>query len=144
MPPAPSLSGLTVQTAELQQQLEKCPVLVVEDDLASRNALRLLLRYSGFNGIYAGTVAEALAQLPLGPCCVILDLMLPDGNGSSVLEHIRSTNSPARVAIATGANDWDQMVDVPRLKPDMVFRKPLEFDRLIEWLERCMRQQLPS
>ena len=144
MPPGLSLSGLTVQTAELQQQLSKCPVLVVEDDLASRNALKLLLRYAGFNGIYAGTVAEALAQLPARPCCVILDLMLPDGNGSSVLEHIRSTNSPARVAIATGANDWDKMVDVPRLKPDVVFRKPLEFDRLIDWLQRCMRDQLPS
>jgi DNA-binding NtrC family response regulator len=132
-----------VQKGESQQRAEKCPVLVVEDDVASRNALRMLLRYSGFNGLYAGTVAEALAHLPARPCCVILDLMLPDGNGSSVLEHIRSSNLPAKVAIATGASDWEQMIDVPRLKPDVVFRKPLEFDRLVEWLQECTGQ-LPN
>jgi DNA-binding response OmpR family regulator len=119
-------------------------VLVVEDDAASRNALRLLLRHTGYEGRYAATVSEAMAQLPNGPCCVILDLMLPDGNGSSVLEHIRAANLPIRVAIATGATDWEQMVDVPRLKPDVVFCKPLQFDRLVAWLEECTRDQLPS
>ena len=123
---------------------QRCPILVVEDDAASRNALRLLLRHSGFVGLYAATVSEAMTQLADRPCCVILDLMLPDGNGSSVLEHIRSSNLPIRVAIATGASDWERMVDVPRLKPDVVFRKPLQFERLVEWLEACTRHQLPS
>jgi two-component system, repressor protein LuxO len=109
----------------------------VEDDASSRNALLLLLRHSGFDGRHAATVSEAIAKLPEGPCCVILDLMLPDGNGSSVLEHIRTANLPMRVAIATGASDWEQMVDAPRLRPDAVFRKPLQFDRLMTWLNDC-------
>ena len=139
-----SLGSSVVDISAADQSPKRCPVLVVEDDATSRNALRMLLRHSGYDGRYAATVSEVMAGLPAGPCCVILDLMLPDGNGSSVLEHIREYNLPIRVAIATGAVDWEQMVDAPRLRPDAVFHKPLQFDRLVEWLERCTRHQLPS
>jgi len=133
-----------VDTSGPEETRRRCPVLVVEDDATSRNALRMLLRYSGYDGRYAASVSEAMAQLPSGPCCVILDLMLPDGNGSTVLEHIRAARLPIRVAIATGAGDWEQMVDAPRLRPDVVFRKPLQYERLVEWLEQCTRHQVPS
>ena len=133
-----------MEVSQSDELPKRCPVLVVEDDAASRNALRMLLRHSGYDGRYAATVSEAMERLPDGPCCVILDLMLPDGNGSEVLERIRETNLPMRVAIATGASDWEQMVDAPRLRPDAVFRKPIQFDHLVEWLEQCTRHQLPS
>ncbi len=119
-------TGQTVDT--------KTRILVVEDDVASRNALRMLLRHSGFDGAYAGTVAEGLALLQWEPAAIILDLMLPDGNGASILQYIRSKNLPIRVAVATGVGDLTAMIDVPRLQPDVVFRKPLDFNRLLAWL----------
>ena len=110
-------------------------VLVVEDDITSRNALMKLLTHFGWHTTPAGTVAEALEGLSASPDCVILDLMLPDGNGTSVLDQIRSSSLPIRVAIATGAHDRTILDEVTRLGPDVVFKKPLDFQRLISWLK---------
>ena len=120
--------------------------MVVEDDRSSRNALLALLRREGFDGVAAGTVAEAIAVLDgRTPCAIVLDLMLPDGNGSEVLEHVRGGNLPVRVAVATGAADWRAMVDDARLKPDAVFIKPIDFPRLLKWLDAaCPPGSAPS
>jgi DNA-binding NtrC family response regulator len=108
--------------------------MVVEDDAASRNALMMLLRHLGFEGASAATVAGAIELLSWEPAAIVLDLMLPDGNGSDVLEHVRRAGLPIRVAVATGAADWTSMVDEARLQPDAVFIKPLEFPQLVKWL----------
>ena len=109
-----------------------CRVLVVEDDPSSRRALTLLLRLKGFQATVASNVAEALDQLHWNPTCILLDLMLPDGNGATVLEHIRTRQLPIRVAVTTGASNWQSMLD--HLKPDALFTKPLDFNRIVEWL----------
>ena len=113
--------------------------MVVEDDVSSRTAMLMLLKHFGFDSAYAGTVSEAMSLLTWGPRVLILDLMLPDGNGSQVLERVRGGNLPIRVAVATGAADWRTMVDETRLKPDAVFVKPLDFPRLVKWLnDACL------
>lgn len=112
-------------------------VMIVEDDRSSRIALVALMRLSGFQAVQATTIEEALKLLSPAPRCLILDLMLPDGNGSSILEHIRQQNLPIRVAITTGAADWQQMVDASRLHPDAVFQKPVDYERLSSWLNEC-------
>lgn len=64
--------------------------LVVEDDQGVRRMLRFSLRDSGFTIAETATGAEALALLEeLAPDAVILDLGLPDGLGSAVLERLR-------------------------------------------------------
>ena len=110
----------------------RCRVLVVEDDPSSRRALTLLLQLKGFQATVASNVAEAFQQLKWNPTCILLDLMLPDGNGAEVLEHIRSRQLPIRVAVTTGASNWKTMLD--DLRPDALFTKPLDFNRIVDWL----------
>ena len=114
----------------------RCRVLVVEDDPSSRRALMALLRLKGFEATCADSVAKAMRQLELDPGCVLLDLMLPDGNGAAVLEHIRAHRLPIRVAVMTGASNWQALLDNGRLQPEALFTKPLDLNQLIEWLER--------
>lgn len=122
-----------VQSAELEQpETKSCRVLVVEDDASSRRALTLLLKLRGFHATYATTRAEALASLPEGPLCVLLDLMLPDGNGADVLRHIRRHQLPIRVAVTSGAANWESLLD--DVRPDAFFAKPLDFERLARWI----------
>lgn len=110
----------------------RCRVLIVEDDPSSRRALKLLLQLRGFETTVASNVAEALEQLNWNPTCILLDLMLPDGNGASVLKHILARRLPIRVAITTGASNWQAMLD--DLQPDALFTKPLDINRVVEWL----------
>lgn len=110
-------------------------VLVVEDDPSSRRALTLLLKLKGFETSYASNLSEAMKLLESEPACVLLDLMLPDGNGSAILERIRARHLPIRVAVTSGASNWEAMLDHGRLQPDAFFSKPLDFSRVLNWLQ---------
>src|SRR4051812_17198958 len=54
-------------------------LLVVDDDPYTRSALHALFTRQGWHVLLAATVAEGLALLDPAPCCVVLDLNLPDG-----------------------------------------------------------------
>lgn len=109
-------------------------VLVVEDDPASRRALVSLLKLNGIKALFASNLSEAIKLLDTHPECVLLDLMLPDGTGGSVLEFIRSQQLPIRVAFTTGAADWRQFIQGTDFRPDAIFIKPLDFDSISRWL----------
>ena len=120
--------------SEQKEAATRCRVLVVEDDPSSRRALVQLLRLKGFEAAVASTVAEAMRQLAWNPSCILLDLMLPDGNGAAILEYIREQHLPIKVAVTTGAGNWQALLGHGRLQPDALFTKPLEIDRVVDWL----------
>ncbi len=109
-------------------------VLVVEDDRASRVALRRLFVARGWEVAEAATLAEGLASLEPPPRCVVLDLMLPDGNGLDLLRRIRSLGMRVRVVVATGASDA-RVEEIAGLGPDSLLRKPIDFPTLFKHCE---------
>ncbi len=112
------------------------PVLVVDDDPQTRQALDQLLRHYGYLTLTAGSVAEALSLLSHNPRFILLDLMLPDGDGANVLKAVRDRNLKAYVAVITGVIDPEHMARVRRLGPDAVLQKPVDFVQILERLER--------
>ena len=62
-----------------------CPILLVEDDIATREAMTLVLEAQGYEVSSAANGQEALIQLRGGyrPALILLDLMMPilDGWG---------------------------------------------------------------
>ena len=109
-------------------------VLVVEDDSATTHALELLLRHQGYEVLMAHSVAEALRHLASEPDCVLLDLMLPDGDGMRVLETVREKGLKSRVVVITGVGDTDHLDRVHLLRPDALLRKPVDFLQILEKL----------
>jgi two-component system, OmpR family, response regulator QseB len=113
----------------------KLRILLVEDERISRDALHRLLALSGFEVASVGMVAAALAWLDQHACdCVIVDLMLPDGAGTTVLQRVRSNGSYIRVAVATGTDDPALLAEARRLRPDGFFEKPISLAKLTAWL----------
>ena len=115
--------------------------LIVEDDYISRTVLARLLRASGFETCSASTIADAVAKLDQAedgraqcPTHLILDLMLPDGLGTTILRRIREHNLPIHVAVATATNDPRLLNEVRDLGADAMFPKPLDLPRLMQWL----------
>ena len=93
---------LFFSTTDSQGQI-KTRTLIVEDDLGSRTAMARILEMMGCQVSGVATVAEGIKAIEHLPDCLILDLMLPDGNGMEILRHIRQQALPIRVAILTGA-----------------------------------------
>ena len=112
-------------------------VLVVEDHRATRGAMTHLLESWGFDVRGVGTVAAAVAGLGWEPTCVALDLVLPDGSGLEVLQHIRRGSIRARVVVTTGANDPALFASVSRLRPDLILHKPIDVRVLAAFFATC-------
>jgi DNA-binding response OmpR family regulator len=112
----------------------KLRVLVVEDDLASANALSLLLKNRGYEVIHSTTLADAMRWIDGSLYAIVLDLMLPDGNGSGVLEQIRHRQLPTKVLVTTGVNDMDQIARLKNLAPTRLLKKPINLADLLRGL----------
>jgi DNA-binding NarL/FixJ family response regulator len=67
-------------------------LLLVEPNLLFRDGLALLLEWrTGLGSVHAGSLAEAkgiLDDANQKPVCVIVDLDLPDGDGTELLEQL--------------------------------------------------------
>lgn len=109
-------------------------VLVVEDDPATSRAMRLLLQHHGYDVQVSSTIAETMNYLGSNPDYVLLDLMLPDGDGTQVLEHIRNNQLPPEVVVVTGVSEpgWHKRVE--RLHPKKVLRKPVDVSQVLSGL----------
>ena len=90
-------------------------LLLVEHNLLFREGLALLLKWrTGLSSVYAGSLAEAKGILDDAnhkPACIIVDLDLPEGDGTELLKQLnglpvlalsRSLN-PQRQAEAIGS-----------------------------------------
>jgi len=82
----------------------------------------------------ASTLADAFALLDARPDWLILDLMLPDGDGEKVLQALRSSGSPTRVIVTTGVYDAQRLQAVARLAPDALLHKPIDVRQLLRMM----------
>jgi DNA-binding response OmpR family regulator len=110
-------------------------MLIVEDHEPTRRTLAKLFAMRGYEVHVASTITEGLKLLAVDPDCLILDLMLPDGEGEDVLRRVRGTGSRTKVAVASGTGDERRLEAVRRLSPDALFRKPIclnDIERICE------------
>jgi len=113
-------------------------VLVVEDDLDSYHALSKILKHVGYETLSASSLASAFPLLDADPPprFIVLDLVLPDGNGKDLLRHVRERELPAKVVVLTGSGDKSLLDEVRQLRPDALFAKPLNVPKLLAWLRQ--------
>ncbi len=88
-------------------------VLVVDDDPAIRDCLRMICEDEGHSVVVAATAAEALDAAAAGPfTAVLLDVNLPDEDGFTVLESLRAMEAHAATAVIllTGSlvDGWEE------------------------------------
>ena len=115
--------------------------LIVEDDFSSADVLAAALDRRGFEHETAYSVGAALLRLEEDwPQAVILDLRLPDADGTVLLRRIRRENRPTRVAVVTGVSDLSHHVGLMQFPPDLLLRKPVDLTKLVRWLERTREE----
>ena len=110
-------------------------LLLVEDDPVSAKSLQLLLAGQGFDVVIAGTLAEAVPLLFTSPTHALIDLMLPDGDGASILRTIRDKNLPIWVGVITGVSDPARLGLLNALQPKLLLQKPIDLPALFRALK---------
>lgn len=112
-------------------------VLVVDDEETARNFISEALRDAGYEAIEAGTLAEANKAIDKGVGDIILlDVMLPDGSGLSLLDRLALENPRPPVILITAFGEVDIAVDAMKKGALDFLQKPLDLDRLLQAVER--------
>jgi two-component system KDP operon response regulator KdpE len=119
-------------------------VLVIDDEAQIRRFLRAGYELHGYTVMEAETAAAGLKAATMGAVdLIVLDLNLPDLEGSEVLERIRSwSNIP--VIVLSIHSDEQEKVRLLRLGADDYVVKPFGIAELLARSEAAMRRHLRS
>ena len=116
-------------------------VLVIEDSAPLAEGLRHNLAFEGYTVSVAGTAADGLAAMQRdGADLVILDLMLPDGDGFHVLRTLRGGGDATPVLVLTALGDEADKVRGLRLGADDYVTKPYSPRELVARVRAVLRR----
>ncbi|MEA2219966.1 MAG: two-component system, OmpR family, response regulator RegX3 [Solirubrobacteraceae bacterium] len=88
-------------------------ILIVEDELSIAEQFARLLEREGFETTVAGTAATALAAArEQRPDLVLLDLVLPDGDGRDVCRTLRAESGVPVIVLTARNTETDRAVGV--------------------------------
>ena len=114
-------------------------IVIIEDDVDTRETLQDLLRLEGFSVRAAenGAAGLALIERQQPPCLILLDLMMPVMSGWEFLERVRERDEvgigDVPIVVLSAAAD---LVDVGRRFGCDVVRKPADIGELVDIARR--------
>jgi two-component system response regulator RegX3 len=120
--------------------MAKRRILLIEDEEAISEPLALALEREGFATVVAGSAAaglEAFRNQP--PELVLLDVMLPDGDGRDVLRQIRSASRVPVIMLTARSEEMDKVVGL-ELGADDYVAKPFGGAELIARIRAVLRR----
>ena len=116
-------------------------LLLLEDDVATADALRAGLERSGFTVTWAAAADEAERRLAAQRfAAVILDVMVPKGSGYDVLRRLRDGGDDVPVLMLTARDRVDDRVDGLERGADDYLVKPFAFAELLARLRALLRR----
>lgn len=89
-------------------------ILIVDDEVEIRNMIDSFLRREGFTRIYRASNCSETLEIcnSVKPDIVILDVMLPDGDGFSLLSSLRKTSNIPVLFLSARGNDEDRLLGI--------------------------------
>jgi len=124
-----------------RQQAARAPrVLIVEDEPALLRALRINLRARGYDVGVASAGREALAEArQRPPDVVVLDLGLPDLDGTEVIRDLRGWSRAPVIVLSGRAGSQDKIGALDAGADDYV-TKPFDMEELLARLRAVLRR----
>lgn len=117
-------------------------ILVIEDEEPLRELLEDELKTEGYKVATARNGAEGLEKLQdMQPDIIICDRAMPAMTGYELLERIRSVYPQYRhvpFIFLTAMTDPGDRIAVKPLKPAAYLEKPLDFDLLVNTIEKAL------
>jgi two-component system, LuxR family, response regulator FixJ len=111
---------------------------VVDDDLAIRESLSLLLSANDIPSQVFATPQEFLDNCDLSrKCCLVLDERLPGMTGLELLDRIPDREH-IPVFMITGHGDEDMLVTAERKGVALCLRKPFDSSELVSCIQRAL------
>ena len=116
-------------------------ILIIEDEPSLREIMSRVLRQEGYVVESAATYLEADSKVAgYSYDCILLDVMLPDGNGLKLLEHIRNLGKRENVIIVSARDSLEDKVSGLELGADDYLPKPFHTAELVARVRSVLRR----
>ena len=116
-------------------------ILIVEDDEMLANGLTVGLRLQGLAPETVGSLADARHALAVGSFdAIVLDRMLPDGDGAGLLAELRRRGSAMPVLLLTARDGLEDRIEGLDGGADDYIGKPFELEELAARLRAILRR----
>ena len=117
-------------------------VLLVEDNKEILQGNRRLFELEGYDTACAPTLRDARASISeRRPDAIVLDIMLPDGNGLDFMRELRGgENAGIPVLLLTGLTAKEDILHGLKSGGDDYLTKPYDFDELLARTEALLRR----
>jgi two-component system OmpR family response regulator len=120
-------------------------LLVVDDEATILELLSGSLRLAGFEVMTASSGAEAVRAAASGrPDLVLLDVMMPDGDGFEALSRIRSAGGEVPVIFLTARDEVPDRVTGFAVGADDYVTKPFSLDELLGRIRAVLKRTRPD
>jgi putative nucleotidyltransferase with HDIG domain len=118
-------------------------ILVVDDEESIRDIVSQMLTTAGYACTQAGSGTEALALLNSGVEFELMlsDLMMPDLNGSDLLERVKERYPDMPVVMVTAVHDIQVALDAIRDGAYDYLLKPFEREQLLNSVSRALENR---
>ncbi len=116
-------------------------ILVVEDDLQIAELIGRELAHRGYGVLKAHNGAQALVSVARDrPALMLLDMGLPDLDGSDVLRQVRASGNPVPVIVLTARDEQHERVGGLRAGADDYVVKPFDMAELDARIQAVLRR----
>ena len=116
-------------------------LLIIEDDASLREIMQRALQGEGYIVESAATYFDACDKIAgYSYDCIMLDIMLPDGNGLKLLEQIKKNGNESRVIIISARDSLDDKITGLDLGADDYLAKPFYMAELSARIKSVMRR----
>ena len=124
--------------------MHEARVLIIEDDKSIQNLLRISLKASGYECEVTERGLSGLSlQMANNPDIILLDLGLPDIDGSEVLTQIRMGSSVPVIVISARDQEKEKVAALDAGADDYI-TKPFNIPELLARIRVALRHALPQ
>ena len=110
----------------------KSRILVIDDEAAIRDSMRMILEYEGFEFVGAATGEEGIAVVGREPVdLVFLDIKMPGMDGLEVLGTLKAASEDLPVVMISGHGTVATAVEATKLGAFDFIEKPLATERIL-------------
>ncbi len=117
-------------------------ILVVEDEPSLQEVIRTTLEKERFVVEVADNLSTAKEKTGIYDYdCILLDIMLPDGSGLELLQHLKQTRRSENVIIISAKDSIEDKIQGLDLGADDYLAKPFHLAELVARVRSVMRRK---
>ncbi|HBV14592.1 MULTISPECIES: response regulator transcription factor [Chryseobacterium group] len=117
-------------------------ILIIEDETELAKSISEYLSGENYICEFASTFYTAIEKIETFQYdCILLDIMLPDGNGLAILDELKKQNKEEGVIIISAKNALDDKIKGLQLGADDYLSKPFHLSELMARIYSIIRRK---